>query len=336
MEKEKTFDLKQLLQFTRAYAIEDTRRSWRELFVTVLFTFTCFFFTQVSFHWIIRSLAVVFCGFALTRSFILYHDVIHGAIFRDSKVGSFICKVIGFIVLRPPAEWRRSHDFHHLHNTQIKTSHIGSFPLYTYDDFKKLPLTQKLVYKFARSPFVILLGYFFVFAFESIKKLFFKDSELRFQSAIAILLHSLIIFTLHRFGGWQAVVWSFILPMTLACILGSYLFYVQHNFEGAELRTDDSWDYAQSAMVSSSCLKAPKTLHWLTGNIGYHHIHHLNPKVPFYNLPKAMAEVPAFQNPTFVSLSPKNIIHSLKLKLWSPEHKQWVDFNGKEISRQTS
>jgi len=329
--QKREFDLPHLLKLSRNYADENESRSWRELFISFAFTTLCFFTTVPSLPLFIRIPGAIIFGISITRLFILYHDVIHGAIFRNSVLGRSICHFVGFFVLRPPAEWRRSHDFHHLHNTQIKTSHIGSFPLFTDTDFKELSWLDRSVYKFARSPFVILFGYFFVFGLEAIKKLFFNDSSIRIQSFFAVVLHSTIIYLLYSSWGWSGLVLSLILPMTAACILGSYLFYVQHTFDGAELREDDSWDFAQSAMVSSSCLRAGPVLHWLTGNIGYHHIHHLNPKIPFYNLPKAMQEVKEFQQPTFVGLTVKEILHSLRLKMWSPSKNSWVDFQGNRV-----
>jgi omega-6 fatty acid desaturase (delta-12 desaturase) len=327
----KEFDLPHLLKLTRNYAEEDRLRSWRELLISFSFTGLCFLTTLPLWSLWIRIPGAIIFGISITRLFILYHDVVHGAIFRNSRLGRSICHFVGFFVLRPPAEWRRSHDFHHLHNTQIKTSHIGSFPLYTDTDFKNLSWLPRQVYKFARSPLVILFGYFFVFGLEAIKKLFFKDRDIQIQSLVAVVLHSLIIYTLYANWGFEGLVINLILPMTAACILGSYLFYIQHTFIGAELREDEEWDFAQSALVSSSCLRAGPILHWLTGNIGYHHIHHLNPKIPFYNLPRAMKEVKEFQNPTFVGLSPREIIQSLKLKLWSPKNNNWVDFKGRMV-----
>jgi omega-6 fatty acid desaturase (delta-12 desaturase) len=324
-------DLNHLLKLSRNYATENLARSWRELIVSFLFAGLCFWGTLAPNPLAIRILAALFGGFAITRLFIVYHDVIHGAIFRESFWGRTLSHLTGYLVLRPPAEWRRSHDFHHLHNTQIKTSHIGSFPLYTDAVYAELPKLKKYVYKFSRSWIVIVGGYFFVFGLESIKKLFFKDTAIAIQSLVAILMHTAIVVSLVSVGGLETLFLSFIFPMTVACTLGTYLFYVQHNFEGAQLREDDSWDYAQSAMISSSCLRASPILHWLTGNIGFHHIHHLNPKIPFYYLPKAMKEVEEFQNPTFVGLTPSEILHSLKLKLWSPKYNSWVDFKGQPV-----
>jgi omega-6 fatty acid desaturase (delta-12 desaturase) len=327
------FDLNHLLKLSRNFQDENIFRSWWELFTTTLFVALCFSLTLPVFPLAIQILGSIAFGISLVRPFILYHDVLHGGIFRESKWGRGLTHLMGYFVLRPPAEWNRSHNFHHLHNTQIKTSHIGSYPLFTEEDYKNAKPLQKGIYRFARGPWVIIFGYFFVFAFESFNKLSGHGPVIRRQSALAIVAHGALFFLLFYFGGLSQAFISMIIPLQVACALGAYLFYVQHNFEGAALREDDSWDYAQSAMVSSSCLRAPKWFHWLTGNIGFHHIHHLNPKVPFYNLPKAHAETPEFQSCTYVGLSPKEVIHSLKLKIWSPKKNSWVDFDGNPIPK---
>lgn len=325
------FDLNHLLKLSRPYQEESTLRNWWEVLTSALFSTVSFFLTLPQFPLGVRILGSILLGLSFLRPFILYHDVLHGSLFKESRLGRYLTYIMGYFILRPPAEWNRSHNFHHLHNTQIKTSHIGSFPLYTETDYASASPTKKFVYRFARSPWVILLGYFFVFAFEAVNKLFNHGPHIRLQSFLALVMHAILAWGLYTLGGTPQMFLSMFGPLAIACSVGSYLFYVQHNFEGAELHEDDSWDYAQSAMVSSSCLRAPRWVHWISGNIGYHHIHHLNPKIPFYNLPKAMKETPEFQNPTFVGLSPKEIWGSLKLKIWSPKKNSWVDFNGNPV-----
>ena len=110
--------------------------------------------------------------------------------------------------------------------------------------------------------------------------------------------------------------------MTFA--LGAYLFYAQHNFPDAKYRTKEEWSYVHAALYSSSYMKMSKLMHWFTGNIGYHHIHHMNSKIPFYRLPEVFEAIKAFQQPGVTSLSPRDIYACFKLKVWDPEQSRMI------------
>jgi len=112
----------------------------------------------------------------------------------------------------------------------------------------------------------------------------------------------------------------------LACAAGVYMFYVQHNYEGVIFKSEEEWDFGFAAMYGSSCLKCGPIAHWFTANIGYHHIHHLNHRIPFYRLPEAMKALSPFYTPVFVGLMPRDIIQALSLKLWDTEHQRMVGY----------
>ena len=118
------------------------------------------------------------------------------------------------------------------------------------------------------------------------------------------------------FFTFQHVLLIVLIPHFISSALGAYLFYVQHNFPGAKYKNKDNWDYKFSALESSSYLKMNKIMQWITGNIGYHHIHHLNPSIPFYRLPETMKNVVELQNPKTITFKIKDIIACLKLKVW--------------------
>ena len=114
-------------------------------------------------------------------------------------------------------------------------------------------------------------------------------------------------------------------------MLGSYLFYAQHNFPAAIYKPNTEWNYAGAALESSSYMEMNKIGHWMTANIGYHHVHHLNSRIPFYRLPEAMAAIPELQRPGRTSLSPSNIIKCLRLKAWDPELNRMVGYSEMEL-----
>ena len=122
--------------------------------------------------------------------------------------------------------------------------------------------------------------------------------------------------------------WTLLLPQCVAMALGSYLFYAQHNFPGARFQESGSWDYAAAALAGSSYMAMNPVLRWFTGNIGYHHVHHINARIPFYRLPEAMAGLKELQSPGVTTLTPRGVYRCLRLKLWDPEQNRLVNFAG--------
>lgn len=262
----------------------------------------------------------------MVRSFILFHDYSHGAIFRNSVLGGALMNVIGILMLRPSKDWRRSHNFHHAHNTKFATANVGSFPIKTVAEYAALDPKAKLIYRIIRNPLVIIFGYVTCFVVESFKKIAFRHEGLTIPAVITLTVHfSLMAFFASQ--GADVLVLSFLFPYFASCFMGTYLFYIQHNFEGAKFRPDSEWDFEFAALNSSSCVKCSPLAHWFTGNIGYHHIHHLNHKVPFYRLPEAMAAIPELQNPVFVDLKFSTLVRTMNLKLWDPELQKLITFN---------
>ena len=143
---------------------------------------------------------------------------------------------------------------------------------------------------------------------------------------IALLLHFSIGFLLLYFLGWQTLLISWILPFLIANGLGSYLFYAQHNFPDATFKEADDWDYANAALQSTSFMTMGTLMNWFTGNIGYHHVHHINHRIPFYRLKEAMTGMPELQNPKTTSLNPRDVIACLRLKFWDPKKGEMVHF----------
>ena len=124
----------------------------------------------------------------------------------------------------------------------------------------------------------------------------------------------------------QALVWGMLVPMAIAGALGSYMFYAQHNFPGMLRRHGSEWDHAHAALHSSSFMRMGPLMHWFTGNIGYHHVHHLNAKIPFYRLPEAMAGIKELQSPVTTSLNPIDVMNCLRLKVWDPVAERLLTF----------
>ena len=125
-------------------------------------------------------------------------------------------------------------------------------------------------------------------------------------------------------------VWVFLcvqmIPSAVASCVGAYLFYAQHNFPDAVFKDRREWDYHFAALHSSSMFDMSAVMHWFTGNIGYHHVHHLNHRIPFYRLPEAMAAIPELQDPGRTSWRPADVVACLRLALWDPEFDRMVSY----------
>jgi omega-6 fatty acid desaturase (delta-12 desaturase) len=119
-----------------------------------------------------------------------------------------------------------------------------------------------------------------------------------------------------------------VIPHFISGGMGAYLFYAQHNFPTATYKSDEQWSYLDAAMESSSFMNTNPLMHWFTGNIGYHHIHHLNSKIPFYRLPETMKKISELQNCKTTSLSPKSVSECFKLKVWDQENNRMIGVKG--------
>lgn len=272
----------------------------------------------------------------VVRMFIIYHDYQHGAIFKGSWLGGFILSAYGFLMLTPPTVWKRSHDHHHHNNSKLFGGSIGSFPIMTTQQYRSAASSKRLEYQVARNPSVILLGYFTVFMFGMCVKPFLIDRKRHWDAPVSILLHVGLIVACTWFLGWVTALFVLVAPALIATASGAYLFYAQHNFPSAKISSGEQWSYTGAALKSSSFLKMSPIMNWFTGNIGYHHVHHLNSKIPFYRLPEAMAALTALQTPNTTTLSVSDIASCLRLKLWDAKLDRFITFHEAETQAQNT
>ncbi|MBY0370415.1 fatty acid desaturase [bacterium] len=318
-------DLPTLTRESRPFTAEDIRKSWTLLFSTFVIWGLMVYGTTIGPVWQ-RTLFSVLAGMVIVRLFIFYHDYLHGSLFRGSKAVKPILNTLGVLILNPPNVWKRSHNYHHQHNAQMATASIGSYPVMTVKQYEEANWKLRLLYRAARHPLTIFFGYFFIFILGMCTKSFLTDPKRHFDSLVALVVHVALLVGLTHFFGWETTFFSFFLPLFVACGLGAYLFYIQHNAPGIQMRPRTEWTYTFAALQSSTFMDGSWLTHWLTGNIGYHHVHHLNSNIPFYRLPEAMAAIPELQAPIRTSLNPLDVYRCLRLKLWDPERKELVGF----------
>ncbi len=291
-----------LMQQLSSYAIEDKRKSWYFLIeaLSLLTVLEIIIFTIKNIY--IQSFVSIIIGLLLIRLFVIYHDTLHKAIFTKSKIARLIVKCFGILVLNPPSIWERSHNHHHKNNSKMYGSSVGSFPVLSKSHYYSLSKKEQILYKITRYPLNIFFGYFTVFLLGMCLIPFLKAPKKHFDGFFAILFHIFLSVVLIQIDV-QFFFLGFWFPLFLSSMLGAYLFYVQHNFPNIKLVTNDKWDYFFAALHSTSFFKMNPFMNWFTGNIGYHHIHHLNAQIPFYNLPIVMKNIPQLQEATTITWS---------------------------------
>ncbi len=315
---------KELILATRKYAQEDRAKSWFTLLSTIVVLVASYAGAIVNFHIVPQIACSLLAGFISVRMFIIYHDYMHRTILQRSVVAKAIFTLFGMFILAPATIWRRSHDYHHAHNSKLYTSSIGSFPLVTKDDFLAASKSERFIYLFIRHPLTIACGYVFVFLWGMCLRTLSKRADKNFEGLAAVVFHFSIGIGIYLLFGMQSFLLGFLLPALLSSAFGAYLFYAQHNFPSATQRGKEDWNYVYAALHSSSYIKMNKLMHWFTGNIGYHHIHHINPRIPFYQLPRVFNEMEEFRHPGSTSLLPWDIYRCLRVKAWDPEVNRMV------------
>jgi acyl-lipid omega-6 desaturase (Delta-12 desaturase) len=316
-----------IIKASNAFAHEDPKRSWFHLVTT----FALLLGAQVAAALLpnpwLRVLMSVLAGLMTARAFIIYHDFKHGSILRNSKLAKVILDGFGLYVLTPSKVWTQTHNYHHAHTAKVIGSHVGSYMMLSTAMWEQITPGQRFMYKLIRHPLTILFGYLTVFIYGFCAAAFLRNPKKNPDSLVAIVAQFTIILALYRFFGFEVLLYSFLLPQILAHALGAYLFYAQHNFPEAYVQPRESWTFVRASLESSSYMKLGPIMNFFTGNIGYHHVHHLNHKIPFYRLPEAMAAIPELQNPRGVtSLHPRDIIACFKLKLWDAEQGKLVGY----------
>jgi omega-6 fatty acid desaturase (delta-12 desaturase) len=266
----------------------------------------------------------VLSGLLILRLFVIYHDQQHRSILSNSRLAEFFMRIFGVLVLSPSSVWRSSHSYHHNHNSKLRSASIGSFPVMTNEQYLKSTPAERRIYCFSRHPVTILLGYAFIFLHGMCLYPFFNNPRKSLDCLAAFAVHVLIGCTLIYFLGWQGWLLTQVIPHTVASAIGSYLFYAQHNFPTVTFENKVGWTNVKAAMESSSFMKTGPLMGWFTGNIGYHHIHHLNARIPFYRLPEVHEAMPELQNPKTTSLNPVEVFRCLQLKVWDVDAQKMV------------
>ncbi|MBN8550172.1 MAG: fatty acid desaturase [Deltaproteobacteria bacterium] len=269
----------------------------------------------------------VLAGGLLLRIFIIQHDCGHGSFFESRELNDYVGSFCSLFTLIPYFYWRRQHAIHHASNGNLDHRGHGDMDISTVAEYQALSKFGKLRYRVYRNPIMFLLfgPIFFVlfinrFAFDHEKTSPKERRNVHLTNATMILAY----LALSLAFGWMTVLKIAFPLIYTAAAGGIWLFYIQHQFEHTYWRWDDEWDYVTAAMQGSSFYKLPKILQWLTGSIGYHHIHHLKPNIPNYLLQRCHEENPEFQRVVTITLW--SSLQTMFLSLWDEERKRLISF----------
>lgn len=229
------------------------------------------------------------------------------------------------ITLVPYQQWKNSHSIHHATSSNLDKRGIGDMWVLTVEEYEEASWWTRLAYRVYRNPVVMLcigpIAIFLITYRFNVKGAKRKERVNTHITNIGIVvLYALLCWAI----GWQAFLMIQGPIFLLSGMLGIWLFYVQHQFEETYFEHEDEWSYVKAAVEGSSYYKLPKLLQWITGNIGFHHVHHLSPKVPNYNLEKAHDASIPLQKATTITL--RTSLKSLRFRLWDEERKVFVSF----------
>jgi len=317
----------EIIKASNVFASEQVGRSWFHLVTTLLGLLAAqLIAATLQLPWL-RLCFSVLAGLFTVRAFIIYHDYKHGSILRGSKLARAILDTYGLYVMTPAKVWTQTHNYHHAHTAKIIGSNVGSYMMLTTQLWEAATPSQRFMYRLVRHPLTILLGYVTVFMYGFCAAAFSRNPRKNIDSLLSIVLQLTLIASVYSYFGFEVLLYALLIPQFVSHALGAYLFYAQHNFPEAYVQPRESWTFVRASLESSSYMKLGPVMRYFTGNIGFHHVHHLNHRIPFYRLPEAMEGIPELRNPHGVtSLWPRDIIACFRLKLWDPELGRLVPF----------
>jgi omega-6 fatty acid desaturase (delta-12 desaturase) len=272
------------------------------------------------------ALSVLNAGF-LARLFMIQHDCGHASFFRSRIVSDWIGRVIGVVTLTPYDVWRRTHAAHHASAGHLGKRGMGDVLTLTVAEYRSRSAFGRLRYRLYRHPLVLLgLGPSYLFFLQNRVPFGLMRAGARYWiSAMGTnIAIAAAIAAIGYFGG-PAVLLTVFLPMTvIAASIGVWMFYVQHQFEATSWDHEPAWQLHDAALHGSSHYVLPGVLRWLTANIGVHHVHHLQSRVPFYRLPEILRDHPELAESQ--RLTVRDSVAALRLHLWDEQNRRLVSF----------
>ncbi len=299
-----------------AYARPDLRRSLLDFCTSVVPYLALSVVMWLTFDvsvWLTIALMVPTAGFLL-RTFIVFHDCGHGSFLPTKLLNRWVGRFTALLVWQPYANWRHDHAVHHGTAGDLDRRGQGDVPTWTVREYHERPWHQRLAYRLFRNP-LVMFGIGPIWSLMLGPRLSSLEKRKRLRNSITLtnLTLAAAVAAFVVFVGWKEFLLIELVPAFLAGMAGVWLFYVQHQFEDVYWESTDRWSYAEAALQGSSYLKLPQPLQFFTGNIGLHHVHHLNARIPNYNLQRAHDENPVFHDVPVLTM--RDSFRCVRLKL---------------------
>lgn len=274
--------------------------------------------------WLVPPLVVLGAGL-LVRAFIIFHDCGHGSFFASRVANDFWGCVCGVLTFTPYYQWRGEHAIHHGTAGDLDKRGTGDVWTMTVREYLAASRYRRFAYRLARNPIVLfVIGPLVLFLFlqrvPDLKAGVRERHSVWWMNVALVLVGTAMSMVL---GTWNYLVFQ-VAVLTVAGSAGVWLFYVQHQFEDAYWERGENWDYTVAALKGSSYFKLPRILQWFSGNIGFHHIHHLGPRIPNYNLERCHNSEALFRDVRPLTLS--DSLRTLGLRLWDESSRRLVGF----------
>lgn len=274
--------------------------------------------------WLAVPLAIL-AGAFVVRIFIIFHDCGHGSYFKSSKANDILGFITGVLTFTPYYHWRWEHALHHASSGDLDRRGTGDVWTLTVQEYLEAGRWKRFAYRLARNP-IVLFGLAPLYLFMIQHRFPKSKAPTRERHSVALTNLAIVLLStgLIYIFGWKAYVILQSIILLTAGSAGIWLFYVQHQFEGVYWERSENWDYSTAALQGSSFYKLPKLMQWFSGNIGFHHIHHLSPRIPNYHLEKCHEAEPLFQ-----TVKPVTLLTSLKsftFRLWDERSQRLVGY----------
>ena len=282
------------------------------------------FFTSAVSLWLTFAVALL-AGAVLVRIFIIFHDCGHGSYYKSRKANNIVGFICGVLTFTPYSHWRWEHSIHHGAAGNLDRRGTGDVWTMTTDEYRTSPRLKRFAYRCVRHPIgLLLVGPLYLFLIRerfSTKGASKRDRRSVLWINLSIFSLAAVLIAIYGFLPWLLIQLT---TVTVCCTCGVWLFYVQHQFEDTYWERTADWDYTAAALHGSSFYKLPKLFQWFSGNIGFHHIHHLSSRIPNYNLEKCHNSHELFQE--IEPLTFLASLRTLRFHLWDEDARELISF----------
>lgn len=291
-------------------------------------------YLSLSVSWWLTVPLAILAGAFLVRVFIIFHDCGHGSFFKSRTANDIVGFFCGMLTFTPYYHWRWEHAIHHATAGDLDRRSVGDVWTMTVQEYLEATRWKRFTYRLARNPFVLFIVAP-LFLFLVLQRFSSGKANPRERESVQWMNLAIVVMAvgLGWLVGFKAYLIIQLIAMMVAASAGVWMFYVQHQFEDVYWERGEHWDFTAAALQGSSFYKLPRILQWFSGNIGFHHIHHLSPRIPNYNLQRCHDADPLFQ-----TVKPVTLVTSLKsfnLRLWDEKLKRLVGFRAvKHLKRQ--